>query len=377
LAQIVQSHALSFFYLSAPDFLLGLERDAATRNIFGVLQKAPGMARDGIRLRQFGQQVIERMAGKRVHPAWIVPGGVSHPLAQETRDQILGEIPDVLDIALRTLDWFRLQVPHFVNEIGTFANFPSLFLSLTNATRRLEFYEGVIRVIDARGAVIAAALDPARYREYIGEAVCPDSYQKAPYYLPLGIADGMYRVGPLARINIAQNCGTPRADAELARFRELAPTPAVSSFHYHYARLIEIIHALERLEGLLRDPEITSEHVRAFAGPNEAEGVGVSEAPRGTLIHHYRVDRNGTMQWANLIVATGHNHLAMNRGILQAARAYVHADKLSEGMLNRVEAVIRAFDPCLSCSTHSAGQMQLRIDLLALDGSLLDQMVRN
>jgi NAD-reducing hydrogenase large subunit len=377
LAQIVQSHALSFFYLCAPDLLLGLDSDPATRNIFGMLRKNPDIARDGIRLRKFGQQTIERLAGKRIHPTWIVPGGVSRPLAKDTRDQILADIPAALEIAVSTIAWFKRQLGAFADEISAFGNFPSLFLSLTNGKRTLEFYNGMLRFLDSQGTVLAAALDPATYAEYIGEAVSPDSYQKAPYYLPLGIPDGMYRVGPLARINIARNCGTPRADAALAELRELSPTPTVSSFHYHYARLIEIIHALERLQSVLREADVLSDHVRAFAGPNESEGVGVTEAPRGTLIHHYKADRNGTIQWANLIVATGHNNLAMNRGILQAARIYVHGDKLNEGMLNRVEAVIRAFDPCLSCSTHAAGEMALRIELRGPDGSLLDSIVRN
>jgi len=223
---------------------------------------------------------------------------------------------------------------------------------------------------------VADKLDPTNYQEYMGEAVEPDSYLKSPYYKPRGYPEGIYRVGPLARLNIADRCGTPRADQEWAEFRELDRGAVLSSFYYHYARLIEIIYGIERIELLLNDPDILSKHVRAFAGPNNLEGIGVSEAPRGTLIHHYKVDENGLMVWANMIIATGHNNLALNRGVLQVAKHFVNGNKLTEGMLNRVEAVVRAFDPCLSCSTHAAGHMALQIKLLDPDGVVLDELHR-
>jgi NAD-reducing hydrogenase large subunit len=181
-------------------------------------------------------------------------------------------------------------------------------------------------------------------------------------------------VGPLARLNVADRCGTYRADQEWAEFRELDRGAIRSSFYYHYARLIEILYGIERIEQLLSDPEVLSKHVRAFAGANNREGVGVAEAPRGTLIHHYKIDDQGLITWANLIIATGHNNLAMNRGILQAAKHFVDGNRLNEGMLNRVEAVIRAFDPCLSCSTHAAGRMGLRIELLSPGGEVVDEL---
>ena len=200
---------------------------------------------------------------------------------------------------------------------------------------------------------------------------------KSPYYKPRGYPEGIYRVGPLARLNIADRCGTPRADQEWAEFRELDRGAVLSSFYYHYARLIEIIYGIERMEQLLQAPDILSKHVRAFAGTNNPEGIGVSEAPRGTLIHHYKVDDNGLIIWANLIIATGHNNLALNRGVLQVAKHFVNGEKLSEGMLNRVEAVVRAFDPCLSCSTHALGHMALQVQLLAPDGAVLDELRRD
>ena len=376
LAQVTQSHALSLFHLSSPDLLFGMDADPAKSNIFGVAEKNPELALDGIKLRQFGQQIIERLGGKRIHPAWIVPGGVSEPLTEANRDAILLAIPDALAIAERTLEWFKSVMEHFREEITTFGNFPTMFMGIVKKNNGLTFYDGKLRIVDASGHVVADDLDPTQYADYIGEKVEPWSYLKSTYYKPKGFPDGVYRVGPLARLNVADRCGTPRADQELAEFHELQRTAVLSSFHYHYARLIEILYCIERMQQLLSDPDILSKHVRAIASPNSSEGVGVAEAPRGTLIHHYKIDDQGLVRWANLIIATGHNGLAMNRSILQVARHFVRADKLQEGMLNRVEAVIRAYDPCLSCSTHADGSMALQIQLLGPEGELLDEMRR-
>ncbi|HWR35304.1 MAG TPA: Ni/Fe hydrogenase subunit alpha [Clostridia bacterium] len=377
LAQIVQSHALSFFHLSSPDLLLGMESDPAKRNILGVLAANPQMARDGIRLRQFGQQIIECLGGKRIHPGWIVPGGVSEPLTQERRDQIMAMLPEALAISHRTLTWFKSQIESFRKEIRTFANFPTLFMGLANEEGELALYKGWIRFIDAEGNIIADHINGPEYQNYIGECGEPDSYLKSTYYKPMGYPEGIYRVGPLARLNLCKRIGTPRADEEFAEFRELERHTVLSSFYYHYARLIEILFAVERIDQLLHDPEILSKHVRAFAGPNNYEGVGGSEAPRGTLIHHYKIDENGLITSANLVIATGHNNLAINKGVLQVAKHFVKGAKLQEGMLNRVEAVVRAFDPCLSCSTHALGQMAMHIELRGPDGALLDALGRN
>ncbi len=306
-----------------------------------------------------------------------MPGGVNEPLSAEKRDKILGMIPEALATTQKTLVWFKRNCESFREEIRTFANFPSLFMGLVTPDDRPAFYEGKIRFTDAAGKIVADQLDPARYADFIGEAVEPFSYMKFPYYKPLGYPGGIYRVGPLARLNIVNRAGTPLADQEWIEFRSLERGAVLSSFHYHYARLIEILHAIEHIQNYLEDPEILGTHVRATASLNNSEGVGVSEAPRGTLFHHYRVDENGLITWANLIIATGHNNLAMNRGILQVARRFVHGEKLTEGMLNRVEAVIRTFDPCLSCSTHAIGQMPLIIRLMSVEGSLLDEARRD
>ena len=376
LAQVVQSHALSLFYLSSPDLLLGMDADPAKNNLFGVLEKNPGLARDGIRLRQFGQQIIERLGGKRIHPAWVVPGGVSEPLSEQDRDAILAGVPEALAIAERTMEWLKSIIERFREEISTFGNFPTLFMGIVKPDGGLTFYDGKIRVGDAAGNLIAKDLDPTQYAEYIGEKVEPWSYLKSTYYKPRGFLDGMYRVGPLARLNVADRCGTPRADQELAEFHELQRTAVLSSFHYHHARVIEILYCVERMEQFLRDPEILSKHVRAIARPNALEGVGACEAPRGTLFHHYKIDEQGLIRWANLVIATGHNALAMNRSVLQVAKHFVQGDRLTPGALNRVEAVIRAYDPCLSCSTHAAGQMALHIQLVNAEGKVVDEVSR-
>ncbi len=376
LAQLIQSHALSFFYLSSPDLLLGMDAPAEERSILHIAHSHPSIGADGVALRQFGQRIIELLAGRRIHPGWTVPGGVNEPLSGEKRDQLLGMIPAAVAAIQRTLTWFKESIEKFAAEIEVFANFPTLFMGLIDDRGLAEYYDGNLRVIDSEGNIIAGELDPAHYASFIGEAVEPFTYMKFPYYKPLGYPGGTYRVGPLARLNLAGRCDTPRADEEWRGFRAISPRPVLSSFHYHHARLIEMLHAAEKIESLLADRAILDKHVRATASVNNLEGVGVAEAPRGTLIHHYKVDENGLIKWANLVIATGHNNAAMNRGILQTARHYVQGEHIAEGMLNRVEAVVRTFDPCLSCSTHAMGRMPLTIELRAPDGSLVREVRR-
>ena len=377
LGQLIQSHALSYFYLSAPDLLLGMDYPAANRNFFGLAARDPQFARDGIRLRQFGQQIIERLAGKRIHPAWVVPGGVSTPLAVEARDTILAEIEQIKDLALRHLQRWKSCMDDFAQLAPTFANFPSLFMGLAGSEGQLEHYDGQLQIIDATGLPLATLTSPGQYAQYIGEAVEPWTYLKFPYFIPHGYPGGMYRVGPMARLNIARSCGMELAGKELAYWRELSGSgPVLGSFHNHYARLIELLFAVEQVELLLDSPAILDKRVRATAGVNAQEGVGISEAPRGTLIHHYQVDEHGLIQKANLIIATGHNNLAMHRGILQAAQHQIRHGHLDEGVLNTIEAVIRAFDPCLTCSTHAVGSMPLIITLHDHQGQLVGEVRR-
>lgn len=373
LAQLTQSHALSFFYLSSPDLLLGMDAEPQKRNLFGVAEIQPQLARDGVRLRQIGQHIIELLGGKRIHPAWVVPGGVNEPLTREKHAEILALLPEGLDITQRTLEWFKGTLAKYADEVRAFGTLNTLFMGLTNEKNQLEMYDGFLRMVDGSGQIVADELNPEAYQEFIGEAVESWSYLKSPFYKPMGYPAGIYRVGPLARLNLVKTCGTPRADEALGHFRTLE---AQSAFHYHYARLIEILYCLEKMNELLHTPDILSDRVRAVAEPNSEEGVGVSEAPRGTLIHHYWIDRNGLITGANLIIATGHNNLAMSRGILQVAQHFVNGKQLSEGMLNRVEALIRAYDPCLSCSTHAVGQMPLHIAMVGPDGSVVSEVRR-
>jgi NAD-reducing hydrogenase large subunit len=377
LGQIVQSHALSFFHLSAPDLLLGWDSDPATRNVFGLMAAEPELARAGIRLRQFGQEIIEQLGGRKIHPAWAVPGGVRSGLSAAGHAQIRGRVPEARATILDALGRFKRLLPTFEKEAQIFGNFPTLFMGLVGPNGEWEHYDGHLRFVDSARNIIADRVDPARYQEVIGEAVEPHSYLKSPFYQPMGYPDGIYRVGPLARLNVCQRIGTPLADQELREFRDHSNGSVNSSFHYHYARLIEILGALEHIERRLDDPDLQSERLRADAGINQLEGVGVSEAPRGTLFHHYQVDEHGLMLRLNLIIATGQNNLAMNRTVAQIARHYIRGPEIPEGMLNRVEAGIRAFDPCLSCSTHATGRMPLSVALIAADGTLLDEVCRD
>lgn len=377
LAQMVQSHALSFFYLSSPDLLLGMDSDPAARHIFGVAAARPELGRAGVGLRRFGQHIIELLGNKRIHPGWVVPGGVTEPLAPAKRDEILAMIPEAYTHIGLALDWYKRIAESFKAEIEVFANFPSLYMSLIGEDEAIEFTDGSLRLIDAAGNTVEDGITAARYSEVIGEAVEPYSYTKFAYYKPLGYPQGSYRVGPLARLNIVKTIGTPRAEQELAAFRQLAAGPVQGSFHYHHARLIEILYGIETIEQILADPRVLDKHVRATAGVNRLEGAGQAEAPRGTLHHHYKVDENGKITWANLVIATGQNNNAMNKGVLQVARHYVKDGKFTEGILNRVEAVVRAFDPCLSCSTHALGQMPLALSLVSAEGEVVDRVVRS
>ncbi len=377
LAQMVQSHALSFFYLASPDLLLGMEADPKIRNILGVAAAKPELGRAGIALRRIGQSIIELLGDKRIHPGWIVPGGVTEPLSQEKRDKILAMLPEAYSRIGLALGAYKQIADKFKPEIEVFANFPSNYMSLIGEEDDIEFTDGALRMIDATGNIIEDGITASRYTEVIGEAVENYSYTKFAYYKPLGYPDGSYRVGPLARLNIVKRMGTPRAEKELAEFKQLSAGPVSSSFHYHHARLVEMLYGIEKIEEILADSRILDKHVRATAGVNRLEGAGQAEAPRGVLHHHYKVDENGKITWANLVIATGQNNNAMNRGVLQAARHYVKDGKFTEGVLNRVEAVVRTFDPCLSCSTHAFGQMPLVISLLSADGEVVDRVARD
>jgi NAD-reducing hydrogenase large subunit len=372
--QVVQSHALSFFYLSAPDLLLGMDADPAIRNVAGLIEANPELARAGIELRKFGLQVIEGLAEERVHPSWIVPGGVKSPMTLPVRDRILAGIPVALATTAKTLAVLKGVLDSFAEEIANFGSAPTMYAGLVNGLGNIQLYDGKMRFRAADGSIVHDGVAAENYHEFIGEATVSNSYLKAPFYRPQGWPEGIYRVGPLGRINAAEAMGTPFADIELAEFRQRFGRVAHSSFLYHYARLIEALYALERMQLLLQDPDALDTHVRAEAGVNALEGIGMIEAPRGTLIHHYKVDENGAIRWANLIVATGHNHQAINRGVRQVSEHFVRGEHIREGMLNRVSALVRAYDPCLSCSTHALGAPAVEISLVNSKGTLLERL---
>ncbi len=380
LAQWLQSHALSFFHLSSPDLLLGFDADPAQRNVFGLIAHDKEFARRGIRLRKFGQEIIEMLGGRRIHTPWTVPGGVREPLDPARRDAMLAWIPEAREtvgIALATLQKMHGK---YAKDIPEYGNFRSLLVGLVSKDGGLEYYDGFLRIMDGNGNTIADKLDPKKYFEYFGEAAESWSYLKFPYYKPFGYPDGMYRVGPLARVNICDFIETPLAEAERKVFKALSGKAGVvnNSFYYHYARLIEMLFAVEKIEQLLKDPAILGSTIRSDASINRAEGIGCSEAPRGVLFHHYHVNKDGVIQKANLVIATAQNNIAMNRTVRQLASHFLDGrnGKITEGMLNRVEAGIRCYDPCLSCSTHALGQMPLHVRVLDADNHVVDEMMR-
>jgi NAD-reducing hydrogenase large subunit len=273
------------------------------------------------------------------------------------------------------LQLFKDKLDSLRVERDVFGNFPTLFLSLVGEDGAWEHYGGNLKFVDARGKTVVEDVEPKKYKDYIGEAVEPYSYLKFPYFKPLGYPDGCYRVGPLARLNTCKFIGTPIANAELTEYRERYGT-ANSSFLFHYARLIEMIAATETVQQLLEDPAITGKHLRSVADINHIHGVGVSEAPRGTLFHDYTVDEDGLITKDNLLIATGQNNLAMNKTVAQIAKHYITGPEIPEGVLNRIEHGIRTFDPCLSCSTHAYGDMPLHVQLLAADGRVVDEVKR-
>jgi NAD-reducing hydrogenase large subunit len=375
-AQALQSHALSFFHLSAPDLLLGMDADPARRHIFGLAEIDDDFARRGIRLRQFGQRIIEILGGKRIHPTWTVPGGVLKVVKPEERDEIARWVPEAYDTMRLALDRFRAILDGFREEVAAIGNFSSLHMGLVNEEGELDLYDGRLRIVDGEGNVVAESLDPGRYHRFLAEASESWSYMKFPYYKPMGYPAGMFRVGPLARLNVVKGMGTPLADRELREFRQRRGLVRNESFLYHQARLIEMLHCVEKIEELLADPDLSSGHVRVNAGQNAHEGIGFSEAPRGTLFHHYEVDDDGLIVRANLLIATAQNNLAINRAVEQTARRFVDTGALTEGMLNRVEAAVRCYDPCLSCSTHALGQMPFVVEVFDSAGTLVQRLQR-
>jgi NAD-reducing hydrogenase large subunit len=375
MGQIIQSHSLHFFHLASPDLLLGFDADPAIRNVVGLIEADPALAVKAVKLRKYGQEIIRRLSGRRIHMHWAVPGGVSAPLALEERDWILSQADEMKGYIQDGIAVAKGWLAANQDTVQAFANFKSNYLGM-NRDGALELYEGPVRMVDSNGDFVVE-FDACDYLDHISERVEDWSYLKFPYYKAMGWPDGVYRVAPLGRLNVADRIDTPLANEELKEWKALADGPVEPSLYYHYARLIEDLHALERAVELCEDPDILSLDIRETSFEITGEGVGCIEAPRGTLWHHYWTDEDGVLTKVNLIVATGNNNWAMSKSVDMVAKTFVDPANLTEGMLNRVEAAIRCYDPCLSCSTHALGQMPLSVSVEDGSGQVLATRTRD
>lgn len=375
--QILQSHALHFFHLSSPDLLFGFDSDVSKRNIVGVAEKYPGTARRGVLLRKFGQEVIRHTAGKRIHGTGAVPGGVNKSLTIGERDELLKDAYQMVAWsrdAVRLVKDMHHQNPELYNSFGAFR---SSFVSMVGFDGGLDLYHGHLRGRDENGNILFDGVDYNNYSELIAEEVKNWSYMKFPYLRSQGAENGWYRVGPLSRVQNCDFISTPLAEVERRDFVAYSGVmPMHAPLGYHWARMIEMLHAAEMIKDLLHDDDITGSDLMV-TGERGHEGVGVIEAPRGTLIHHYRVDENDLVTMCNLIVSTTHNNQAMNEAVRRVAQQYLHGHEITEGLLNHIEVAIRAFDPCLSCATHALGKMPLEIEVLDAGGSRLSSLSRS
>ncbi len=371
MGQIIQSHGMHFFELAGPDLLLGFDAAPEIRNVVGLIGADPGLTVKAVMLRKFGQEIIKTLGGRKIHPTFAVPGGVNKALKIEERDSILKGVDSAIEtiqVGLKIMkDWAAANM----EDINKFAVFQTGYFGLITPENGLELYEGNVRLVDKTGAELER-FPIANYLDIVQEHVEPWSYLKFPFYKKMGYPDGVYRVGPLGRLNISDKIDTPLANEELKVFKSLnGGKPVENTLYYHYARLIEALFATERVRVLCEDKDILSTDILNTRKNYTGHGVGVIEAPRGTLIHDYTADEHGKLTKVNLIVSTGHNNWAMTNAVDSVAKTYVKGPDVTEGMLNRVEAAIRAYDPCLSCSTHAVGQMPMIVDLLGPEGELI------
>ena len=375
--QMLQSHALPFFHLSSPDLLFGFDSDLARRNIVGVAAANPEVAKKGVLLRKFGQEVIRVTSGKRVHGTGSVPGGVNKALTPEERDYLL---KDADQMVAWSLDAVRIiKQLHCANPAlyDSFADVPATLMSLVGPEGELDFYHGALRAKDKDGEAIFDQVSYQGYNTLLTEGVKPWSYMKFPYITALGDEAGWYKVGPLARVQNCDSIPTPLAEAERKEFVAYGgATPQHASLAFHWARMIEMLCAAETIKSLLVDDDMLGHDLMA-GGPRRQEGIGVIEAPRGTLFHHYRVDDDDLVTYANLIVSTTNNNTAMNVAVRDVAKKYLSGHELTEGLLNHLEVAIRCFDPCLSCATHALGKMPLEVSLVDAGGTVIDRLMKD
>jgi NAD-reducing hydrogenase large subunit len=377
MGQIIQSHGMHFFELAGPDLLLGFDADPAIRNVVGLVQQSPEITVKAVQLRKFGQEIIRILGGRRIHPVFAVPGGVNKALSNSDREIMLSGIDQALETTQLGISIIKDWAEKNMEDIQKFAVFPTGYFGLITEDNSLELYEGNLRMVGRDGGELER-FPASNYLDYISEHVENWSYLKFPYYKKLGWPDGVYRVGPLGRLNIIDKIDTPLANEEFKKYKQINNgKPIENTLYYHYSRLIETLFAVERAKILLDDPDLLSNDILNTRHDFKGEGVGVIEAPRGTLLHHYWANENGQIKKLNLIVSTGHNNYAMSKAVDMVAKTYVKGPDIHEGLLNRVEAAVRAHDPCLSCSTHAIGQMPMIVDVVDVEGKIIKTLKRD
>ena len=381
-AQVFQSHALHFFYLASPDLLFGLDAPVEKRSVGAVAMEHNELARMGIQMRQFGQELIKALAGKKIHGITAGPGGVHKNFYPEERDYFLTEnetpsIDTMIEWSQGVVAFIKDYHDKHFSWLDYFASYPSGHLGLVDDDGALELYDGRMRAIDSHGDITLNDVHSDQYLKYFGEGVEKWSYMKFPFLRHLGRNDGWNLVGPLARLNVCDLISTPLANEELTEFKAYTNgRPNNHTMHSHWARLIEVLHCAEQIKLLLNDKSILDKVERPKVN-RRPEGIGIIEAPRGTLIHQYRVDEKGSITKCNLIVSTTHNNEPMNRAVQWVAQNVLDQQKeITEGMLNQVEVAIRAYDPCLSCATHAMGQMPLILTVLDSSGQVIAEHVK-
>jgi NAD-reducing hydrogenase large subunit len=372
--QTLQSHALHFFHLCSPDLLFGFDDDVRHRNIIGVIEDSPEIAKQGVLLRKFGQEVIRITSGKRVHGTGAIPGGVNKSISQKEIDYLKKDIDQMISWSQDAVDLIKKIFFEHYDYHMDFGTIDSNMLSLIRGDGAFDIYHGGLRAKDATGQIIFDHVDYTEYNHYIREGVKNWSYMKFPFISSLGQDDGWYRVGPLARVNNCDFFTTPMAEKERKEFVDIGKgSPVHSTLGFHWARLIEVLHCAEAIAELLDDKDISGKEL-LNKGDMQSTGIGVIEAPRGTLFHHYQINDDGIVEKANLIVSTTNNNQAMNESIRKVATQYLDGNRLTEPLLNQVEVAVRAYDPCLSCATHAMGKMPLQIDLVNENNELIDRL---
>ncbi|MBD3346641.1 MAG: Ni/Fe hydrogenase subunit alpha [Chitinivibrionales bacterium] len=374
--QIVQSHATHFFYLASPDLLFGFDAPMQKRNAGGVVMEHPDMAHRGVRLRKYGQKIIETTAGKRIHGTGAIPGGINKNLTPVERDRLLADADQAIKDACDALEFIKKYMEKHQDDAEALGAFTSNRLCILDSDGAMDLYDGTLRAVDRQDKIIFENEPVVNYLQHVAEEVRNWTYMKFPFIRQLGPKEGWYSVGSLPRVTACDYIDTPLAEkARREMIEALGGKASGLTMAYHWARIIEIIHGAEKIKLLLQDPDLLRNEL-VVKGKRKDEGISVIEAPRGTLFHHYRVDRNDQVSMANIIVSTTQNNEPMNRAVEYVARRYLQGTEITESMLNHIEAAIRAYDPCLSCATHAVGHMPLSVSLCNEQGDIIDRKNR-